>query len=318
MEILVVDGMSEDSTRNKIGRFAARYPFIKLVDNPKKITPCALNIGIKQATGNIIMRMDAHSTYDNKYVFECVRAFLTYPVGCVGGRWIIKPRDNTLIGKTIAIVLSHPFGVGGARYRVGKSAVPQEVDVVPYGAYKKETLVAVGPFNEQMARSQDVEYYYRYKKAGGRILLVPAMISYYYCRSRLSSFISQNFKNGMWTLYPLKFSPLPLSLRHYVPFFFASALVLGALLSLVNPLFLLLLLSIAVLYESVALYHAAAIALQHKHVGYLVSAPVVFTGLHVSYGIGAIVGLLMAIWSKNFWKNLFNAFALWNPANTKK
>ncbi len=110
IEVLIVDGMSEDGTRKVLKHYAQRYPFMRVLDNSKKITPVALNIGIKNAEGEIIVRMDAHNTYEEKYISKCVESLHKYDADNVGGIWIIVPRGNGLIGKAIALALSNPFG----------------------------------------------------------------------------------------------------------------------------------------------------------------------------------------------------------------
>ncbi|MFQ5779968.1 MAG: glycosyltransferase, partial [Nitrospiria bacterium] len=110
IEILVVDGMSTDGTRGIVEAYAQHHTFIRLLDNPKKLTPAALNVGVKNAMGEIIIRMDAHATYDSKYISKCTKALDEYKAGNVGGIWRIIPRGNTLTGKAIVKSLSHRFG----------------------------------------------------------------------------------------------------------------------------------------------------------------------------------------------------------------
>ncbi len=114
LEIIVIDGMSEDRTKEVVRQYSMKYPFIKLFENRKKIVPSGLNLGIQEAAGEIIMRMDAHNEYSKDYIRKCVYYLEEYNVDNVGGIWITKPGKETAVAKSIALALSHPFGVGNA------------------------------------------------------------------------------------------------------------------------------------------------------------------------------------------------------------
>src|SRR4030042_6063885 len=147
LEILVIDGKSEDGTKAVLERYAHNYSFAKVFENPKKITPAALNIGIQNAKGEIIVRMDAHSSYEKDYISKCIKYLNEYNADNVGGMWITVPRNNSFVAKAIVSSLSHSFGVGNAYYRIGKAQEPRWVDTVPYGCYYKEVFKKVGLFD---------------------------------------------------------------------------------------------------------------------------------------------------------------------------
>jgi len=140
IEVLVVDGLSDDRTREIVRHYSLRYPFIKLFDNAKKIVPSSLNIGIREASGEIIIRMDAHNEYEKDYIKKCVYYLEKYNADNVGGIWITRPGKETTVAGSIALALSHAFGVGNAYYRIG-SKEPRYVDTVPFGCYKREILI---------------------------------------------------------------------------------------------------------------------------------------------------------------------------------
>ena len=119
LEVLVVDGMSTDGTRKIVSKYARDHQFIKLLDNPRKITPAALNIGIAQARGDIIIRVDAHSTYPPDYLSSLVAWQEKTGADNVGGVWRILAGKDTPMARAIAVGLAHPFGVGNAHYRIG-------------------------------------------------------------------------------------------------------------------------------------------------------------------------------------------------------
>ena len=278
LEILVVDGMSEDKSREIVKRYAQQYPFIKLLDNPKKYTPFALNTGIRNSKGEIIIRMDAHATYIKDYISKCVKYLKEYNADNVGGIWKIMPRENTLINKAICFVSSSIFGAGNAYYRMGYNKGIKEVDTVFGGCYKKEVFDKIGLFNENLKRSQDMEFNLRLKKSGGKILLVPDIVSYYYPKSNLKDFFLHNFEDGVWVIYPLKFVKTPLQLRHYLPLIFVLTLPLSIL-----P------------YILVSLFFSLKIAIKEKNSRLFFVMPLAFTTRHIGYGLGSVWGLIKLI-----------------------
>lgn len=304
LEILVVDGMSEDGTREIIQRYAERYPFIKLLNNPRKIIPTAMNIGIRNAKGDIIMKIDAHSSYEKDYISKCLKYLNDYDADNVGGIWKIVPRDNTLLGKSIVLALSNPFGAGDAYYRIGGSKKPRWVDTAPFGCYRREIFNKIGIYDEDIARSEDVNINSKLRKAGGKILLVPEMVIYYYSRSDFKGFCKHNFDNGFWITYPLKFGRVLFSRRHIVPLVFVTGLISSAVLTFFFRLFLWLFLPISGSYLLANLYFSSRIASKEKDLRYLLLMPVIFASLHISYGLGSLWGLIKCIISKKFWANL--------------
>ena len=307
LEVLLVDGMSEDGTREIVERYAQRYPFIRLLDNAKKITPVALNIGIKHARGEIIMRMDAHATCEKDYISKCVMFLDEYSADNVGGIMKTIPRNNTFIDKVIVLTLSHQFGVGGSVFRTG-SKEPKLVDTVFGGCYKREVFDKTGLFNEDLVRTQDMEFNLRLKRAGGKILLHPEIVSYYYAKSNFNGFSYNNFRNGFWATYPLKFvKHMPVSWRHLVPLAFVSSLIGSAVLSVFSQIFLWLFLFILGSYTLANIYFSINIAAKEKNFRFLFSTPLIFAALHIGYGLGSLWGLLKVIMSAKIWKNRFSS-----------
>ena len=139
LEVFVVDGMSEDGTRKILDGYTARHNFIMMLENKRKTTPCAFNLGIKNAHGDIIIIMGMHATYDSDYITKCVKYLQEYDADNVGGVMVTVPRDDTLMGKAIAQALSHKFGVGNSMFRTGAKK-PVYVDTVFGGCYKKEVF----------------------------------------------------------------------------------------------------------------------------------------------------------------------------------
>jgi glycosyltransferase involved in cell wall biosynthesis len=276
IEVFIIDGMSEDRTREIIKNFQFPNPNfqLRLIDNPKKFTPFGLNIGIKEAKGEIIIRMDAHATYEKDYVSKCVKYLKEYNADCVGGVLKTIPAENTLIAKAIAISLSHPFGAGTSYFRLGAKE-PKEVDTVFGGCYKREVFEKIGLFNENLLRSQDMEFNLRLKKAGGKTLLFPDIVAYYYPQSNFKNFFLHNFQDGIWAILPFKLAKTPLKLRHYIPLFFVLTLPIS-----LWP------------YILLSLIFSAQIAIREKDFRLFFLMPIAFFCRHFGYGLGSIFGLI--------------------------
>lgn len=305
LEVLVVDGISQDKTREVVKSYAQKYNFIKLVDNLKRFKPYAFNLGIQKADGEIIMIVGAHASIEKDYISQCVKYLNEYQADNVGGVMVTVPRENTLLAQSIALALSSPFGVGNARFRIG-SKKPILVDTVFGGCFRKELFRKIGFFNEELIHSQDLEFNLRLKKHGGKILLVPEIKSYYYALSDFKSYCRHNFRNGLWAVYPLKFvQHIPVSVRHLVPLVFVSSLITSGILGLFSPAFLWLLGLISSLYLMTSLYYSAKIALAQKNLRLVLVMPFIFSTLHLVYGFGSLVGFFKVLSSSSFWKNKF-------------
>jgi glycosyltransferase involved in cell wall biosynthesis len=304
LEVLVVDGMSEDKTKLIIEEYSVQYDFIKLLENPRKIIPTAMNIGIQNARGSIVMKIDAHTIYESNYISKCIRYLKDYEADNVGGLQIAIPRGNTLTGRSIVQALSHPFGVGNARHRFLSDQKPLWADTTYSGCFRKEIFNHIGLYDENIARSEDIAINTRLKKFGGKILLVPEIKTYYFARSNLKEYITHNFDNGFWITYPLKFGRWISSRRHLIPLIFTSSLLSLGILSFFSKLFLDLFLLIFVSYFILNLYSSLQISLKQGNFRYLFTMPIIFFLLHFFYGLGSIWGFIKVIFSRSFWNQL--------------
>ncbi len=295
LEILVVDGMSDDGTRAILESYAQNYSFISLLDNPKKITPAALNTGIRNAKGEVIIRMDAHAKLEKDYISLSVEALDKYGADNVGGNMKTLPQEDGLIGRAIVFSISHRFGVGNSYFRIN-STEPRWVDTVFGGCYRRELFDRVGLFNENLPRSQDIEFNLRLKKAGGRTLLVPDIVSYYYPRSNIKSFWKHNVMNGVWAILPFVHSEvIPVRWRHLVPLAFVLGLLSSAALALVSSLGPWPLLGILGAYGVANLVASAHVAQRENDIRFLPLMPAIFSCLHLGYGLGSLLGIFKAI-----------------------
>ncbi len=290
LEVIVVDGRSDDGTRDVIEEYARRWKVIRLVDNPGRTTPKALNAGVRASRGGYIAILSAHSACDRGYLTGCYRTSMRTGADNVGGMWRIRARRETPVGRAIALALGHRFGAGNAHYRTGASA-PRVADTVAFGFYRRDVFDRIGLFNEDLVRGQDMEFNRRLSRAGGRIILDPTISIDYFARSDLGRFWRHNFADGYWVTYAHRFARLPVSWRHLVPVAFCSALAGALLVRLVSPLGGPLLLLVAAPYALTSVAVSASLAAKARDVGLLATLPLVFAVRHVAYGIGSLVGI---------------------------
>jgi glycosyltransferase involved in cell wall biosynthesis len=296
MEIIAVDGFSEDRTRRIIKIYSGKYSFVKILDNPKKYNPFALNIGINNSKGDIIMVASGHARYENDFIEKCVGFIQEKNVDGAGG--IVKnlPQKKTFFSKAIALCLSSFFGAGTAFFRTGSKKI-REVDAFFGGCYKKEAFSKAGLFNEKLIRSQDIEFNKRLKKAGGKLFLIPDAVTYYYYRSSLIGFLKHNFLDGTWLTYPLKFRIKVFSFRHLLPLFFVAALISTIIFSFIFWWGKFLLVLLFGSYILANLFFSIKIALKEGF-RYVFLMPITFSARHLAYGFGSLWGFIKIIIKK--------------------
>ena len=265
MEVLLIDGMSEDRTRE----IAQRRSWLKILDNPKRIFASGCNVGIRNSSGELVIIMGAHTEYHKDYVSKCEQYSLTFDIENVGGNIQRVPFKDTLMARAICLSMRGRFGKGKKEERLETF-----VDTIYGGCYKREVFKKIGLFNESLRRSSDMEFNIRLKKADGEILMSPEIKGDWYQKDNLRDFLIHNFEDGIWTTYPLKFR-VALKLRHYIPLVFILTFPLNFWL-----------------YFSVLFYQSFKIALREKDYRLLFLMPVVFTVRHVGYGLGSVWGIV--------------------------
>lgn len=294
MEWIFVDGSSNDTTCDLIEDYIVKYPkLIKLLNNPNKTVPYAMNIGIKAAKGKYIIRLDAHAEYDNDYISKCVHYLDVTDADNVGG--IAETKSRGFVGNCIAKMLSSKFGVGNSQFRTnGKSGY---VDTVPFGAFRKEVFERLGGYDERLTRNQDNEMNYRIRKNGGKIYLADDIHFSYYCRDSIKGITDMAVKNGMWNVITMKLCPGTMGMRHFVPLAFLLSLILLPILSmLVKPL-------IYFWGVEIALYIVLDFCFSLKaseNTKTLLFLMILFPIFHITYGLGSVKGLLKLLFSREF------------------
>lgn len=290
LEVLVVDGMSDDGTRAVVEEFAGRHPLVRLLDNPKRITPAALNVGVVAARGDVIMRVDAHYEYPPDYISRLVRWLDQSGADNVGGVVVMGPASDTAVARAIAVAVCHPFGIGNAYYRIGASE-PRWVDTVPFGCYRRDVFDRIGRFDEELARNQDIEFNLRLRRAGGRILLVPDVVLHGHARETLRKMARMYYQYGYFNPLVIRKLGGRITLRQTVtPLFVTSLVVSAALAPWLWPMRWLLA-AILVAYVLPVLVCSAQVG-RREGLRCGLAMCVVFPALHVSHGLGFLKGLM--------------------------
>ncbi len=286
LEVLVIDGRSTDRSREIVSEKEDKLPNLRVLDNEKRISPAAFNIGINRAQGQIVTIISAHSYLAADYVSRCVDHLTRTGADCVGGP--IRTVGETPTAKAIALAMSSPFGVGDALFRYSQKE--QYVDTLAFGAYRREVFERIGLFDEGLAGSEDDEFNYRLRRHGGKLFLTPAIRSFYYGRASLRDLWAQYFRYGFGKVRVIQKHPTLVRVRHLIPAVFVASLVTTAALSLFNSLFGLLLGFILGSYVLVSLALSVRIAAKEGW-KYLPLLPLTFACLHVAYGTGLLLGV---------------------------
>ncbi len=299
VEVLVIDGRSTDDTCERARGVAARCGRpVTVLDNPKLTAPAALNVGLRHARGEVIIRVDGHCEVGPNYLASATRHLAETDASAVGG--VLETVTESASADAIAVAMSSRFGVGGSPFRTrtrepaaGPSTGPaREVDTVAFPAYRRSAIERAGAFDEELVRNQDDEYSYRLRRLGGRILLVPDMPARYFSRAKLTGLARQYFQYGMWKVRVLQKHPRQMKARQFAPPIclalgisasagaaFGSAIATSALVALAG------------LYAAANL--AATLFEGGRHgARHLARLPVVFVTLHCAYGLGFLVGLV--------------------------
>jgi succinoglycan biosynthesis protein ExoA len=231
LQIVVIDGGSTDNTLVVVGEHMAADERIELVHNPRHTIPMSLNIGLAQARGQWLVRMDAHSTVDPSYVRLAVDRLREGCWGGVGGR-----KDGvgeTAAGHAIAAVLGSRFGVGNSVYHHGVTA--QEVDHVPFGAYPVELVRSLGGWNEDLPTNEDFEFDYRLRQSGRRLLFDPEMAIDWHCRQSIPDLFRQYQRYGRGKVDVARLHPDSMGPRHVLPPLFVAYLAMSVVLGWRRP-----------------------------------------------------------------------------------
>jgi len=290
LEIIVVDGMSDDGTDEIVSTLAAVDPRVRLIRNPSRFVPQAMNLGIAEARGEHIGRVDGHCLVEPGYFSGCLERLDSGDWDCVGG--VLLNEGSSAAGRAIAAATSSPVGVGSARFRTGGAMSDVLVDTLAFGVYRREVFERIGLFDEQFVRNQDDELNLRLTRSGGRILLVPSLRIRYHVRDSIRMLFRQYYQYGFWKWRVFRKHGRPGSIRQLAPTGFVIALSAALILSPVSRLARLAL-------PLLLLPYALALGVEALRLRIRRGAPwgrtvAALATLHFAYGTGLLAAMVTA------------------------
>ena len=292
LEVVIADGGSTDGTVDMIEEFRKQHPemLLRVIHNIDQTIPAGLNKAISEANGSTIVRLDAHSRPNVDYIQRSIETLAARRAANVGGMWQIRASDDGLISRSIATAAASWLGAGDAKYRVGGEAGP--VDTVPFGAYPREWLDKVGPFDETLLTNEDYEYNYRLRQAGGLVWFDPRIRSAYFARQSLGALLRQYARYGFWKSRMLLKHPGSLRIRQLIPGAFVFVVLILAVESLFSAAASPLLATVLGIYAAVVSTVGVYFAGRMRDIGMLVGYPVAIAVMHFAWGGAFLWGLL--------------------------
>lgn len=228
-EFIISDGMSSDNTKKIIDNIKKKHPDISIliIENRKRKQVYALNDMIRRASGEFILRCDAHSCYPSKYIVHLVSYLEEYnSVGNVGLPSKPSAGDETFKARIISKALCSPLGIGFSHRNKDNITKEINVDTVLFGAWKKEIFSEVGLFDENFIRGQDYEHNFRIRKANKKVVIVPGTPFKYYTRRRISDLAKMMFQYGTCKIQMMKKHKAVPNFRSFLPFLFFLLLMI--------------------------------------------------------------------------------------------
>ncbi len=286
IEILVVDGNSTDNSRQIVQSYRTKHKNIRLLQNPDRKTPKSLNVGAKNASGDVVIILGAHTRVKSDFVEQNIRYMKSKKVLCVGGTQINT--GDTYIQQAIGHAMGSPFGIMSAPYRYRRRE--DFVDTVVYAAYHRSLFTKIGYFDEEKIIAEDAEFNWRIRKAGFRIFFTPKIVSYYFPRANLRKLIKQFFRYGILRVNVVKKHLDAIKLLHMIPAAFVLFLVLSGLAAFFWPISGSVFVGLVLLY---ALFLAIASLYTGFRYGlkYVPVLPLIFAAMQLSFGAGFLVGI---------------------------
>lgn len=286
LNVFVVDGMSDDGTREKIQSLQNKYPSLQLIDNVKQLTPYAFNLGIYASKADYIQIVGARHILSSNYIQQALDILKSKSeVWCVGGKLINEYINET--GEIISKAMSTSFGMGIGNFRtLVKSGYTDTVTspMYPFWVFEK-----IGFFDEQLVRNQDDDFNFRVTKAGGKIYFENDIFLKYYVRGNYSGLYRQFYQYGYWKVFVNQKHKAVTTFRQLIPPLFVVFIFLSIILSLLNPLLAILSFIVYLVYISLALLMGFKNGTKLKE---SVQISITFPIMHFSYGLGYLKGIL--------------------------
>jgi len=292
VELLVADGASDDDSVGRLRAAAQRHQVdLTVFDNPDRWVSHALNICVRAARGNLIVRVDCHSRYPSDYLRRCIEAAEETGAENVGG--VFVPTGRTPMERAVACAMNSPFG--GIHWTRHSDHGRVEVDTVPYGAFRPEAFELAGLFDETLLRNQDDEFNLRLRLAGGRVVRDPSIRVLYTPRGSFRRVFRQYYEYGRWKPAVMRKHRRPTSARSLVPaVFVGSLLVLTPLALRLPPAARVLAIATGAYGAGALAFGALAVNRRRERWTLLPRVAAVFPTFHVAHGLGTLVGLVRA------------------------
>ena len=301
IELIFIDGMSKDDSWKILEDFKnSNHDFydVVLLKNPKVILSAGMNVGIKAARGECILKVDCHSHITDNFIENNVKIIEEGEDVCGGPRPnIIENADN--FSKTLLLVEENMFGSGIADYR--KKTTKKYVSSVFQGMYKKSIFDKIGLLDEKVGRVEDNELHYRIRKNGYKIRYSNDILSYQYTRPTLKRMLKQKYSNGYWIGKVSHVYPKAFSIFHFVPLAFVLAIIFSLCMIPITSIFIILLSSVYFLFT---LLITIMTIINNKFNVTILLMPIILFLIHVYYGVGTLVGLIKGFsWKKEYYSN---------------
>ena len=289
IEVLVIDGGSTDATRDLVREIAARDSRFRLMENPARIQSVALNMGVRRAAGDYIMRLDAHSTYPRNYLAECLETARRTRCENVGGIFETQARGPGYHASLVQALTTHWFGVGRS-FRTTDAEGP--ADTVAYGFFRRDAFTRFGLFDERLVRAEDYELNRRIVARGGRVWLNPDIVVEYSQQPTLQDFLrKQFFVDAPYNAYMWYLAPYTFTTRHAASAFFTLGLLVGIPLTFVSSLVGGIVLVVLAVYGILAVLASIQQARRYGQWRHAVLLPLSFVAYHLTHGAGVLVGM---------------------------
>lgn len=296
IEVILVDGSSNDDTKKIMMNFQRKYSqlFYKVMvfDNPKRVLPCGWNIALRNAIGDLILRVDAHTRIPKSFITNNVIS-INRGHDITGGTVENISKEDTYWGKILLAIESSLFGGSFAKFR-RKLTKPCYVSTLPFACYKRCIYDVVGEYNEKLVRTEDNDMHYRMRKAGFKFYFTPTISSVRFSRSSFNGLFNQKYLNGYWIGRTLFISPCCISLYHLVPLGFVLFLIASIVLfyfKLCIPILIFTFCAYIIINIIMTLSIVKVIGIKPI---FLV-VPFIFLILHIGYGVGTIMGIIGGI-----------------------
>ena len=276
VEVIVADGSDTPATSDLVRR---RYPTVTLVPNPEQTAGFGLRAAHGAATGEIIVRCDAHSVFPPGYVRRAVSTLRRTGAANVGGRQ--RPVGTTFFGRAVAMAMTTPLGAGGARYRLG--GVEGPVDTVFLGAFRRDALEAVGGVDPAFVRNQDYELNWRLRARGETVWFDPGLVVTYRPRSTLRDLARQYFDYGRWKRVVARRHPASLLPRHLASPLLLLGLAATPVLAVAGPTWAVA--AAPLTYVLTLTLGSLAVGIRRRSYAALL-LPLALATMHLSWGVG--------------------------------